>query len=337
MSKAAGWLESVWYGDGAGGAALVPLEWLFCAVAAVRRRAYAAGLLRQGHPGVPVVVIGNITAGGVGKTPIVLWLGRQLAARGWRPAVVSRGYGGRRGDQPEWVQPTSDPADFGDEPVMLSAAGLRVAIGRDRLAAAEFAAADGADVVLSDDGLQHYALRRDVEIMVIDGMRGLGNGRCLPAGPLREPAWRLDEADALLCNGKGLCPPRAVSWNLAVSSARALDSGEIRPLAAFSGEPVHAVAGIGNPPRFFATLRRAGLEVLEHPFPDHYGFRSGDLVFEDGLPVLMTSKDAVKARRFGHSGLWEVPAEVVFEEDAGRCLLDALEAQIRAVAAVDRC
>jgi tetraacyldisaccharide 4'-kinase len=335
VSRASDWVESLWYGNGAGAYALLPLAWLFRAGAAARRRAYSAGLLRSGHPGAPVIVVGNITAGGAGKTPIVLWLGRHLAARGWNPAVVSRGYGGRRGDHPEWVSPDSDPADFGDEPVMLARAGLPVAIGRDRLAAAELVAASGAGVILSDDGLQHYALQRDMEIVVIDGTRGLGNGRCLPAGPLREPAGRLHEADVLLCNGGDRCPPGAVSWRLRLGPARALAGDHVRPLTAFSSHPVHAVAGIGNPRRFFEALRRAGLDVLEHPFPDHYGFRQGDLVFDDGLPVLMTSKDAVKARRFGHSGLWEVPAEVDFDGDQGQRLLDGVEARIRAVSAAD--
>ena len=157
----------------------------------------------------------------------------------------------------------------------------------------------------------------------------------LPAGPLREPAWRLDEADMLLCNSGDRCPRGAVSWRLRLSSARALDSGEERPLAAFSGAPVHAVAGVGNPRRFFDSLRRSGLDVLEHPFPDHYGFRHGDLVFEDGFPVVMTSKDAVKARRLGHSGLWEVPAEVVFDGDQGQRLLDEVEGRIRAISPGD--
>jgi tetraacyldisaccharide 4'-kinase len=335
MSRLADWAQSVWYEDGRGAAALAPLEWLFRGVSGARRKAYGLGLLRQGHPGVPVIIVGNLTVGGAGKTPLVIWLGQNLQIRGWKPAVVSRGYGGRRGGEPEWVEPGSDPGDFGDEPVLIAEAGLPVAVGRDRLAAAEFARAGGASVILSDDGLQHYALERDLEIVVIDGDRGLGNGRCLPAGPLRESAGRLAEADLIVCNGPGPCPTGGAVYSLAIRTARALDTGECRPLASFRDRPVHAAAGIGNPQRFFNALEEAGLEVLRHPFPDHYGYRAGDLSFGDDLPVLMTSKDAVKARAFDRAGLWEVPAECAFEDDGGERVLDDVEATLHELAAAE--
>jgi len=333
MSRIADWAQSIWYGNGQGALALAPLEWLFRGVAGARRKAYGMGLFRHGHPGAPVIVVGNLTVGGAGKTPLVIWLGQNLQIRGWKPAVVSRGYGGRRGGEPEWVEPGSDPGDFGDEPVLIAEAGLPVAVGRDRLAAAEFVRAGGADVILSDDGLQHYALERDLEIVVIDGDRGLGNGRCLPAGPLREPAARLAEADLVVCNGSGQCPPGGAVYSLVIRIARGLESGECRPLASFRDQPVHAAAGIGNPQRFFTALEEAGLEISRHPFPDHYGYRAGDLSFGDDLPVLITSKDAVKARAFDRSRLWEVPAECAFENDDGERVLNTVEARLRELVA----
>ncbi|MBS0395573.1 MAG: tetraacyldisaccharide 4'-kinase [Proteobacteria bacterium] len=304
------WLERVWYGEAAGGALLVPLGWLFRVVVAVRRALYRAGWLASDHPGRPVVVVGNLTVGGSGKTPFTAWLAGALAARGLKVGIVSRGHGGRA-VAPVEVGPTSDPALVGDEPVLLARrAPARVVVGRDRLAAARRLAPE-VDVILADDGLQHYRLRRDLEIVVVDGRRRFGNGRLLPAGPLREPVGRAAAVQFAIVNGApgqgGERPMRLVPQALV-----ALGSGAREPPGAWRGRTVHAVAGIGDPARFFATLRALGLSPLEHPLPDHARLAPADLAFGDALPVVMTEKDAVKCAGFPPERLayLEVAAEL---------------------------
>ncbi len=303
-------LERLWYGprgprEWALAWALAPLEGLFRAGSALRREAYRRGWRRQVRLPVPVVVVGNLSVGGTGKTPLVAALAGELAAVGRRPGILTRGYGGRAQRWPQAVGPGTDPALVGDEPVLLARrTGLPVAAGPDRAAAARLLLEAGCDLVLADDGLQHLRLARDLEIVVVDGARLLGNGRCLPAGPLREPPARLAGADLVAVlgglppGGGGLPAGSSFPFSLVGQEAMAVaGEGQARPLAAFRGAPVHAVAGIGHPGRFFAHLHAAGLEVLEHPFPDHHRFRSGELDFGDGLPVLMTEKDAVKCAR----------------------------------------
>lgn len=256
---------------------LLPLSALFGTVAAVRRGLYRIGVLRSERLPVPVVVVGNLGAGGAGKTPTVLHLAERLCALGWRPGIVCRGYGGNVEGVAE--VDAAGPADrFGDEPLLLArAAACPVFVGRDRVAAgrALLAAHPSVDLILTDDGLQHYRLARDVEIVVIDGSRGLQNGWLLPAGPLREPTSRLAQADALVVNGQGVValPSHAhrFQMQLVPGDAYRLDApNERRPLAAFSGERLAAVAGIAHPGRFFATLQSAGLAFDEHPFADHH-------------------------------------------------------------------
>lgn len=320
MSAKANHLLSAWYGAALPPAWARAAEPLYRAVVRLRRSAYRRGWLRSGHPGQPVVIVGNLAAGGAGKTPLVIWLVRSLAARGLRPAVVSRGYGGAEPRQPHRVASTDDPAFSGDEPLMIAAAtGHAVWICRDRLAAARAAVAAGADVIVADDGLQHYRLQRDIEIAVVDGARGLGNRRCLPAGPLREPPSRLAEVDLVICNGTGDCPAGALTMQLRGDEALRLDGGERRPLARFAPGPVHAVAGIGNPDRFFAMLAGHGLALIPHPLADHAPIPRKLLAPADGRPVLMTSKDAARcAREPAAQGCWQVPVEADFGQDAAR-------------------
>lgn len=320
MSTFAKRLTDAWYGDAPPPAWARALEPLYRAVVAMRRNAYRRGWFRSAHPGRPVLVVGNLTAGGTGKTPLVIWLVRALAASGLAPAVVSRGYGGAQPRRPHRVMLDDDPAVTGDEPLLIAAAtGRPVWVCRDRLEAARAAVAAGADVIVADDGLQHYRLRRDVEIVVVDGARGLGNARCLPAGPLREPAARLADADVVVCNGRGRCPPGALTMTLAGDEAVRIDGSQRRRLASFAPGPVHAIAGIGHPERFFGMLEQHGLGVIRHPLADHATVPQALLAPGDGRPVLMTGKDAA---RCGHeaaaAACWQVPVEAILGPDEPR-------------------
>ncbi len=313
------WLERVWYGEEPGGAWLLPLALLFDLVVRLRRLAFRQGWLSSGHPGCPVVVVGNLTVGGSGKTPLTVWLASALAARGLKVGIASRGHGGTaRG--PLEVTAASDPAVVGDEPVLLAhRTGARVVVARDRLAAAR-QLAPHVDVILADDGLQHYRLARDLEILVIDGRRRFGNGRLLPAGPLREPLSRAGSVDIVVLNG---APARSGEFSMALAPQAVVEfaTGARTPLCAWRGRLVHAVAGIAAPARYFATLRGAGLMPIEHPLPDHARIAPGDVSFGDGLPVLMTEKDAVKCGSFPPAGLAYVEVAASFAEREGEDLL----------------
>lgn len=307
-------LQDCWYGNRASPWWTRPLAALYGGVTAVRRGMYRHGWLRGERLPVPVIVVGNIVAGGAGKTPLTIALVEALRARGCKPGVVSRGYGGdARAAVLLDTQP--DPATVGDEPALIRLrTGAPVAIGAKRTEAARLLLSEGVGVVVADDGLQHYALARDIEICVIDGARRFGNGRLLPAGPLREPESRLRDVDFIVCNGgdaRKPAPAKAggeVPMRLAISNAVALaEPAHVSPLTAFSGKHVHAVAGIGHPQRFFDALRALGIDVIEHPFPDHHRYAAADLAFGDGLPILMTEKDAVKCRAFAQTNWWSVP------------------------------
>ncbi|HLY52865.1 MAG TPA: tetraacyldisaccharide 4'-kinase, partial [Steroidobacteraceae bacterium] len=324
-----GQLERLWYGDSAGTALLLPLAWAYGAVSGLRRQAYRSGLLRARRLTRPVVVVGNLTVGGTGKTPLTIWLAQQLSAARLRVGIVSRGYG-RQGAGVRSVQGDSDWRDVGDEPVILARrTGCPTMVGADRVAAARTLIARGAEVILADDGLQHLRLGRDCSIVVIDGSRGFGNGRLLPAGPLREPAAALRRADIVIVNGApvhgslggGALAQGALSMQLVAQPAVRLDGrAGSAGLGAFRGRRVHAVAGIGNPQRFFSELRSQGIEVIAHPFPDHHPFTARELAFADELPVLMTEKDAVKCAPFANARLWYVPVSAAFSEPDARTL-----------------
>jgi tetraacyldisaccharide 4'-kinase len=307
------WLHAVWYGERPERWLLWPLSQLWRLVAAGRRGAYRSGLFRVQGLSRPVVVVGNITAGGTGKTPLVVWLAGQIREAGLEPGIVSRGYGGRS-RRPRRVQADSDPREAGDESVLLARrCACPVVVGADRVAAARLLEAD-ADVILSDDGLQHYALGRALEIAVLDAARGLGNGLCLPAGPLREPAARLAQVDFVVENvtgGLAACHG-GLAMTLSARDAVGVASGERRPLEGFRGESVHALAGIGNPERFFRQLEGFGLRLIAHPLADHARLTPRDIEFPDGLPVLMTEKDAVKCLGFASARHWYVPVDAGF-------------------------
>ncbi len=301
--------EACWYGGSRLAWLLLPFSGLFALAVLLRRRAYRSGLLTRPALPVPVIVVGNITAGGTGKTPVVAWLVGELQRVGYRPAIVARGYGGQQNERPQLVTSTDDPAGAGDEPVLLATlTGCPVIVCRDRVAAVLEARRRGADVVVADDGLQHYRMRRIAELIVMDGARGLGNGWYLPAGPLREGRGRLTDADAVLVNGNTQATA-GIGFTLVQQDALPLGGGAARPLAEFAGRSVWAVAGIGNPQRFYAQLRAAGIDVREVPVGDHGRIDLGMLHARAALPVLMTAKDAVKYAAGEHPDAWVVPVE----------------------------
>ncbi|WP_374602424.1 tetraacyldisaccharide 4'-kinase [Arenimonas sp.] len=315
------WLLRRWYGGVAPGPVLGGLSRIYGAIVRRRQAAYASGARPVQQLPVPLLVIGNLVAGGAGKTPLAIGLARALARRGWKPGIASRGHG-RRSRKPTWARPGSDPAECGDEPLLIARqTGLPVAVDLDRVAAARRLVEAGCDLVIADDGLQHLRLGRDVEIEVRDGERRLGNGWLLPAGPLREPAGRA--VDFRVING-GEAAAGEWRMDLRLGDAQPLGPGEPRPLGLFAPGPVHAIAGIGNPARFFRALRQAGLDVIEHAFPDHHDYREDELGFSPVAPRLMTEKDAVKCARFGLRDAWAVPAVAELPE----AFIDAVDRRL---------
>jgi tetraacyldisaccharide 4'-kinase len=326
--SAESWLNRIWYDRPAPPWWLIPLSLAYGAVSGSRQLLYAKRLRRSIRLPCPVVVVGNLTVGGTGKTPLVCWLTARLAERGYRPGIVTRGYGGStRGVR--LVTASDDPSVVGDEPILLARrTGMPVAVGRERPAAASLLVHSGCDVVVSDDGLQHYALARDCEIVVIDGDRRFGNGWLLPAGPLREKRARLDSADIVVVNGGRALLDGALSMRLEAKSALSLTGERTRPLPTFAGLEVHAVAGIGHPERFFNMLRAYGIEVIGHALPDHARLTPADVDFPDAKPVLMTEKDAVKCRHAADERHWYVPVSACFEGGESTTLMEIVIARI---------
>ncbi|PUD98348.1 MAG: tetraacyldisaccharide 4'-kinase [Candidatus Sedimenticola endophacoides] len=317
-------LEHYWQSVNGVALLLLPLSWLFSLLAWLRRLAYRHGLFETVRLPVPVIVVGNITVGGAGKTPLVIWLVEFCRALGLRPGVIARGYGAAPGQWPRRVDGASDPAGSGDEPLLIARrTGVPVWVDPDRPRAARaLLAAQKCDILISDDGMQHYALGRDLEIAVSDAARGLGNGWRLPAGPLREAPSRLESVDLRVSNGPAR--PGEHTMRLAPLAIRSVrEPARTRGWDSLTGTALHAVAGIGNPERFFAALRARGLEVIAHPLPDHHRFRAADIAFEDGLTVLMTEKDAVKCAAIAGERHWyvEVAAEL---DEAFRARLEQL-------------
>lgn len=325
-------IASGWQARGLAAALLLPLAGAFALLVNLRRLAYRLGWLSPRKLPVPVVVIGNITAGGSGKTPLALYLAQELVRHGWRPGIVSRGYGGSA-TAVEAVSPEDDAARVGDEPLLLARrAGCPVFIGQDRVAAARALLAAHADcnVLIADDGLQHLRLARDIEIVVMDD-RGIGNGWPLPAGPLRECPARIAEADALVLHGEAPVPPevrpREVFRMRLVGECfrnvrdpqRSCTAGDL-----FGGR-LHALAGVGDPVRFFRQLEDMGLQVERHPFPDHHAFVPSDLAFVGADVLLMTEKDAVKCQAFAPPETWVLPVEAQLDPDLARWVVEKLD------------
>lgn len=304
-------IERLWYGNHILSWLLLPVSWLYALFMLLRRAAYAAGIIAVQKVSVPVIVVGNLTVGGTGKTPLIIWLAEFLKARGYQPGVVSRGYGGTAKQWPQQVRPDTDPMVVGDEPVIISRrTNCPVAIAPNRyIAARELIKYTDCNIILCDDGLQHLELDRDLEIVVIDGERQFGNNRCLPSGPLREPVSRLRSVDMVVSNGREgknqylmeYLPLKLKPLNPAVQEQLQLEN--------FSGRTVHAVAGIGNPNNFFSILRNSGIDLKKHVFPDHHYYQPGELTFADDLPVVMTEKDAVKCEKFDIPDAWYLPVQ----------------------------
>jgi tetraacyldisaccharide 4'-kinase len=323
--SATSWVNRIWYGSRYPPLWAVPASLLFRAIVAARRALYQRGWFKTVRLGCPVIVVGNLSVGGTGKTPLVCWLAQSLRSRGFRPGIVTRGYGGSE-RPPQLIDADADALVFGDEPVMMARrTALPVAVGRDRPAAARLLLEAGCDVVVSDDGMQHYALGRDCEIIVIDGDRRFGNGWVLPAGPLREPKSRLKSADAVVVNGGRGLLAGALVMKLDGNEAVAVAGGAVRPLREFVGTAVHAIAGIGNPERFFNMLRAHGIQVTGHALNDHARFERGMIDFADEKPVLMTEKDAVKCAALADRRHYYVPVGAQFEPDDEKALLSAVE------------
>lgn len=354
-------LDHYWYHKNPLVILLIPLSWIFCVVSMLRRKAYQAHLLKVTRLPVPVIIVGNISVGGTGKTPLVVWLVNFLKQAGYKPAIISRGYGGReRGAAQQWPQRVtsgSDAASVGDEAVLLvRRCDCPMAVAPNRVAAAQLVLENrGCDIIVCDDGLQHYALARDIEIAVIDGVRRFGNGYCLPAGPLREPPSRLDNVDFVVVNGEvaevhaavlahpATCMEALVSQEAGMPKAACpaqfsmhLHHGVLRQVnddnkkcdvSVFHGQIVHAVAGIGHPARFFQHLKELGIEIIEHPFPDHHPYTVQDLQFDDNYSTIMTEKDAVKCRGFARENHWYMPVDARLDSEFGERLLGLLSSR----------
>ena len=332
-------LQNAWYAQRRLSPALwllLPLHGLFVLLSASRRLAYQFGLLPTVRLPVPVLVVGNLVVGGVGKTPLVLWLAQEMQHRGFSPAIISRGYGGAaKGPRAATTETGAD--EVGDEALMLARqSGLPVWVGADRVAVAKalLAAHPEVNLLISDDGLQHYRLVRDAELVVFDG-RGAGNGWRLPLGPLREPLWRLRGVSALVFNG-AVSEPICQAANAVPSFAMCLTAGALYRLddpgvsclpAALMGKPLHAVAGIGNPERFFSTLRGLGLDFQAHPFPDHHAYSAADLDFGAGSVLLMTEKDAVKCAALRCGEAWVLPVRAQLPVELVDTVLESINGQ----------
>jgi tetraacyldisaccharide 4'-kinase len=329
------WLQRQWAAYTFWHILLLPLSWLFFFLILVRKSLYKKSWLHSDRLAVPVVVVGNINVGGTGKTPVVIWLAEQLQLAGYRPGIISRGYGGSA-QVPQAVWAGSNPQQVGDEPVLIAKrTACPVFVSADRVATghALLKLHPECNVIISDDGLQHYRLQRDVEIIVIDSAKGFGNGALLPAGPLRESVSRLSTVDAVVSNGRvdgaqkfeqlrGVAP---IEMQLLPADFVNLSDHHIRcSAAAFANQPLLAIAGIGNPERFFQQLRQMGLSFRSQAYPDHYAFSSQDFENAKNEVVLMTEKDAVKCQAFAQPNFWALPVRAVINDDLITIILNKL-------------
>ena len=325
---------------------LFPFSLLFCLLVSARRFFYRLGWLKSNSPRLPVIVVGNIYIGGNGKTPFVIWLAEQLKAAGYKPGIVSRGYGALSEKQtaeqqaehtwPRQVNQTQDSRLFGDEPLLIQQSTRCPVIidpARSR-AVAKIENETDCDVIISDDGLQHYAMSRFIEINISDAGRLYGNGLCLPAGPLRERQSRLKSVDYIVYNiSRGKLPKPVVmehgrefvmSYEMCALQPLS-DNCQAMTLDDFKGKIVHAVAGIGDPGQFFRLLENSGLKLIEHPFADHYQYKEQDLVYEEPYPIIMTEKDAVKCQSFTLTECWYLPIKAKVDSALASNIINQLK------------
>lgn len=325
------YLLDIWYKDHFIGTALLPFGFLYSDFAKFRRWLYKVGYYKSEALPIPVVIVGNITVGGTGKTPLCIYLAKLLQSEGYRVGVISRGYGGETVMQ--MVLANSTPAEVGDEALLIAQqTNCPMAVGANRVEAGHFLLKNAAcDVILTDDGLQHYALKRDIEIAVIDGERRFGNSICLPAGPLREPIERLNTVDFVVVNGEAANNTAWHEWQMQLCGEYAVNllTGESKPLADFKNFECHAIAGIGNPERFFKQLEKAGIsQRTDHSFPDHHVFTAEEMMFEN-QPVFMTEKDAVKCKMFVTENHWVVPVTAQLSTEFNAQFLHLLKTKLR--------
>jgi tetraacyldisaccharide 4'-kinase len=299
---------------------LLPLSWLFRLIIIIRRWLYQLKIKKVNRFSVPIIVIGNITVGGTGKTPLVIWLANLLSQQGYKPGIVSRGYKVKNITKPRLITTNSSVTEAGDEPLIIARhTNCPIAITPNRSKAIELLINQhNCNIIISDDGLQHYAMARDIEIVVVDGQRQFGNGWLLPAGPLREPISRLKSVDFVVYNTVNMHLQPATSLTAVNDNQRYLNISEL------TSKKVHAVAGIGNPQRFFTTLRQLGLQIIEHPFPDHYNFQKNDIDFDKNSIIIMTEKDAVKCTEISDSRHWFLPVTVELEKDLTNNILSRI-------------
>jgi len=314
---------------------LAPLSLIYFLLTFIRRLSFRVGILSAFKPAVPTIVVGNITVGGTGKTPVVIALVKALRNKGFKPGVISRGYGSHAPNYPYAVTASSSPLHSGDEPLFIAQnTAAPVVIGANRQQAIAMLLTDNdCDVVISDDGLQHYALKRAIEIAVVDAKRGFGNNWLLPTGPLRECVSRLSQVDYIIGNGEGVLQlPNAIPFYPMQLQAQALQSIDTNAVVAIDnwpyGKRVHAVAGIGHPERFFTSLRQLGFDPVEHAFADHYNFSHDDFQFSEPLPIIMTAKDAVKLGNMQPpENSWVLPVEAAIEQS----FFDSIVKQIQSL------
>jgi len=324
------WLQDSWYKEMYISAAFMPISMLYDDVMRFRSFLYKMGVKKKTKLDVPVVIVGNITVGGTGKTPLILWMARFLKEQGYKPGIISRGYGGHSEQWPQWVDEQSNPELVGDEAVLMkNSSDCPIAVGPERPKAGQMLLDKSAcDIILSDDGLQHYALQRDIEIAVVDGQRRFGNGYTLPCGPLREPISRLLTVDLIIVNGKA---EEENEFSMLIEGEVAVNllTKEEKLLTDFQFIPSHALAGIGNPKRFFDLLEQKRINIETHAFPDHHVFTIEDITFDDDKTVLMTEKDAVKCFDFATEKHWYVPIKAKPQQQFIDKLLTLIEEKIR--------
>jgi tetraacyldisaccharide 4'-kinase len=328
----ANWLQKQWLSLTGWHLLLMPISWLFFSIVSLRRFFYNLGWFKSLRLPVPVIIVGNINVGGTGKTPLVIWLVEQLQQAGFKPGVISRGYGGKA-ETSTSVSAYSDPLQVGDEPVLIAKRSqCPVFIHANRVLAGDalLSAHPECDVIISDDGLQHYRLQRDIEIVVIDGVKGLGNGALLPAGPLRESASRLKRVAAIVVNGTLEMPIN--NFNVPIFNMQLVadtfynlqEPSKISSAQAFANQQVLAIAGIGNPNRFFQQLTQMGIHFTSKAYPDHYVFNEADFNATSTDVVLMTEKDAVKCQVFAKPHFWALPVKAVIKNDLMTIILNKL-------------